>query len=194
MRLFVALDLPEAVKSRLAMISCGLPGARWVPPEQLHLTLRFIGEVDGALLPDIRDGLAESCCEPFSIQLQGVGFFPPRKAPRVLWVGLKKNDSLIRLRNRIESRLKKIGLEPEGRKFAPHITLARLENTPPSRVGRFLEQHSLFSCPLFQVNEFRLYSSVLSAQGAKHFVEQAYPLACQKKEKGSVQSNDCTDP
>lgn len=176
MRLFVAIDLPEAVKEQLTMISCGLPGARWVKPEQLHLTLRFIGEVDGSTFLDIQEGLAEVSCESFPMQLQGIGFFPPRKKPRVIWVGIEKNEQLLRLRNRIESVLVRTGLEPERRKFAPHITLARLNKTPSSKVGRFLEQHNLFISPLFQVNEFRLYSSVINAKGAKHFVEQEYPL------------------
>ena len=176
MRLFVAIDLSEAVKEQLAMISCGLPGARWVKQDLLHLTLRFIGDVDGAVFKDIRDDLAEVSCEPFSIRLQGVGFFPPRKKPRVVWVGLEKNEHLVQLRNRVESVLVGLGLEPEGRKFAPHITLARLNKTPVSRVGRFLEQHSLFITPPFQVNAFRLYSSVLNSKGAKHYVEQEYPL------------------
>ena len=178
MRLFVAIDLPEAVKERLTMISCGLPGARWLKAEQLHLTMRFIGEVDGDRFLDIRDELAEVSCESFPMQLQGVGFFPPRKKPRVVWVGLEKNEQLVRLRNRIESVLVRTGLEPEGRKFAPHITLARLNKTPASKVGRFLEHHSLFISPLFQVNEFRLYSSVLNAGGATHYVEQEYLLNC----------------
>jgi 2'-5' RNA ligase len=177
MRLFVAIDLPEAVKERLSMISCGLPGARWVKPEQLHLTMRFIGEVDGDRFLDIRDELAEVSCESFPMQLQGVGFFPPRKKPRVVWVGLEKNEQLVRLRKRIEAVLVRTGLEPEGRKFAPHITLARLNKTPASKVGRFLEHHSLFISPLFQVNEFRLYSSVLNAGGATHYIEQEYPLS-----------------
>ncbi len=147
-----------------------------MPPEQLHLTLRFIGEVDGDRELDIRDTLAAVHCEPFSMQLQGMGFFPPRKRPRVVWVGVEHNEVLVRLRNRIEARLVETGLEPEGRKFAPHITLARLKHTPATRVARFLEQHSLFFSQPFQVTEFRLYSSVLSAKGARHFVEQEYPL------------------
>ncbi len=176
MRLFVAIDLPECVRERLSMISCGLPGARWVLPEQLHLTLRFIGEVMEDRFPDILNELDAARCEPFSMQLQGVGFFPPRKKPRVVWVGVEKNEQLVRLRNRIESVLVHAGLEPEKRKFAPHITLARLNKTPVTRVAGFLEQHSLFISQAFQVNAFRLYSSVLNARGAKHYIEQEYPL------------------
>ena len=84
MRLFVAIDLPETVKERLAMICCGLPGARWVKPEQLHLTLRFIGEVNGDRFLDIRDNLMEVSSESFPLQLQGVGFFPPHKKPKIV--------------------------------------------------------------------------------------------------------------
>jgi 2'-5' RNA ligase len=176
MRLFVAIDLPEFVQERLSMISCGLPGARWVQPEQLHLTLRFIGEVDGHRFLDIREKLDDVRCESFSMQLQGVGFFPPRKKPRVVWVGVEKNERLISLRNRIESVLVRGNLKPDKRKYAPHITLARLNKTPASRVGRYLEQHCLFISQPFQVNTFRLYSSVLNEKGAKHFIEQEYSL------------------
>ncbi len=178
MRLFIAIDLPESVTERLSIMSCGLPGASWAQPDQMHLTLRFIGEVDGTMFKDIQESLADIRFKPFSIQLQDVGFFPPRKKPRVVWVGLgeESKEQLIRLRNRIESAMVRLGLEPEGRKYAPHITLARLHNTPANRVGRFLEQHSMFIMPPFEVNGFRLYSSVLNARGARHYVEQTYPL------------------
>jgi len=177
MRLFVAIDLPENVKESLARLCCGLPGARWVKPEQLHLTLRFIGEVDGGVFQDILVGLAEVKGESFTIQLDGVGFFPPRGKPRVVWVGLKRSEQLLQLRSRIESRLVALGLEPEGRKFSPHITLARLKNTQPAKVGRFLENHNLFLSSPFSVQEFFLYSSRLGRNGALHRVEAGYFLS-----------------
>ncbi len=177
MRLFVAIDLPEAAQERLSMISCGLPGARWLPSGQHHLTLRFIGEVDSGQELEIREILSTVRAEPFSLQLEGIGFFPPRKKPQVVWVGVAENESLIRLRNRIESTLVAAGCAPDQRKFAPHITLARLKNTPPVRVARYLEAHSMFLLPPFQVETFRLYASVLSPGGAKHFVEQEYGFA-----------------
>jgi 2'-5' RNA ligase len=179
MRLFVAIALPEAVEERLSMISCGLPGARWLSAGQHHLTLRFIGELDSSRFLDVREALAAVRAEPFSLQLQGTGFFPPRKKPQVLWVGVEKNEQLLRLRNRVESVLVAAGLAPEQRKFAPHITLARLKKTPSVRLGRYLEAHSMFFLPPFQVQEFRLYTSVLSPGGAKHFVEQEYDLGGQ---------------
>jgi 2'-5' RNA ligase len=175
-RLFVAIDLPLQVKERLSLLCCGLPGARWVRPEHLHLTLRFIGEVDAMVFQAVRETLVEVQGEPFSLRLGGTGFFPPRGRPRVVWVGIGKNERLRQLRNRIESVLVRAGLEPDGRKFAPHITLARLKNTPSAKVGDFLSRHGFFVTEDFFINEFLLYSSVLSSKGAKHYIEEAYPL------------------
>ena len=176
MRLFVALDIPESVRERLAMLSTGLPGARWLLPEQLHLTLRFIGEVEGGLFLDIREALAEVVCSSFTLRLEGVGFFPPRKKPQVVWAGLSSDEKVRVLRNRIETKLVQVGLEPEKRKFAPHVTLARLHNTPSCKVGEFLERNCLFISPEFTVREFFLCSSVLNPRGARYFVEQEYRL------------------
>jgi 2'-5' RNA ligase len=174
MRLFVAIDLPEAVKDQLATMCCGLPGARWVAPDQLHLTLRFIGEADGGVFTDICEGLSAVQGKSFFMQLDGVGFFPPRGRPRVVWAGVKKSNSLQQLRHRIDSRLAVLGLESEGRKFFPHITLARLKNTPSVKVGRFLENHGLFLSSSFDVRSFHLYSSVLGRKGAIHRREASF--------------------
>ena len=175
-RLFVAVDPPLGIRERLVALCCGLPGARWVEPEQLHLTLRFIGDVDGSMLRPIQEALVEVRAEAFSLQFEGIGFFPPRGNPRVVWVGIRKNEELLRLHNRIESVLVREGLEPEERKYAPHITLARLKNTPASRIGAYLAQHGLFRTEEFRVNEFLLYSSVLNSRGARHYIEEGYPL------------------
>lgn len=176
-RLFTAIDLPEQVKERLAEICYGLPGARWVPPEQLHLTLRFIGEVDGATFRDIREGLATIDLPSFPLQLKGLGCFPPRKTPRVLWVGIDSPPAaLLTLRNRIEKNLVRLGIEPEHRKFAPHITLARLKETPKNRLTNFLAGNGLFNAEPFTVKNFHLYTSSLSAKGAVHTLEASYPL------------------
>lgn len=175
-RLFIALDLPEATKKSLQALSFGIPGAKWVRPEQLHLTVRFIGDVDGGLFHDISDILAEMDHSPFSLELKGVGYFPPRGAPRVLWVGLGKSESLQRLRRKINTRLLQAGLDPEGRKFSPHITLARLKNSPVQKVMNFLAGNNLFSLEPFQVEDFKLYSSTLTPTGAHHKVERVYPL------------------
>ena len=176
-RLFVAVDLPSEIQEELATICFGLPGARWVPAEQLHLTLRFIGEVDGNLFKDIKEMLSSVTTEPFTMRLKGVGHFPPRKRPRVIWVGIEANDPLLRLRGKIESVLVRGGLAPEGRKYSPHITIARLKETPAVKAGNFIAANGLFASPPFTVQEFLLYSSKLTAKGAIHTIEAVYPLA-----------------
>jgi 2'-5' RNA ligase len=176
-RLFVAIDLPESVANRLEKICHGLPGARWVKPEQLHLTLRFIGEVDGGSFADIREILGSIKVDPFTMQLDGVGFFPPRGKPRVIWAGVAKNENLLLLQRKIETTMvRQVGLDPEERKYSPHITLARLNNTPSSRVGRFMEEYGLFLSEPFTVERFLLYSSVLGKKGALHRMEAEYQL------------------
>ena len=176
-RLFIAVDLPERIKANLESMSFGIPGAKWVAPEQQHLTVRFIGEVDGVMFRDIRNILDEVSSAPFSLQLKGVGYFPPRGTPRVLWVGLEKSEPLQLLRKKIDSRLLRVRVAPEGRKFSPHITLARLRNSPVQKIVNFLSGNGLFSQEPFQVEDFKLYSSVLSSKGAYHKVERIYPFA-----------------
>jgi len=175
-RLFIAVDLPDTIKENLETMFFGIPGARWVALDQLHLTVRFIGDVDGTLFHDIINILEEVNIPPFDLQLKGVGHFPPRGAPRVLWVGLDKSGLLQLLRNKIDTTLLKIGLKHEKRKFSPHITLARLKNTHLQKVANFLSGNGLFSQEPFQVDDFKLYSSTLNRKGAIHRVERVYPL------------------
>lgn len=175
-RLFIAIDLPEDINNSLTAISFGLPGARWVAREQIHLTLRFIGEVDGSMFQDILHGLAGILGNPLRLTIRGLGFFPPRGRPRVLWAGLEPSDDLCILKGKIDRRLAELGLAPEGRKFSPHITLARLRDTPRKRLTAFLAGYSGFSLPSFSVNEFHLYSSVLTSAGAIHCQEASYAL------------------
>jgi 2'-5' RNA ligase len=175
-RLFVAIDLPADVKARLLPLCGGLPGARWVDGGQLHLTLRFIGEVDGGVRREIEGALAEVQAASFTLALQGVGHFPPRGQPRVVWVGVEKSSPLNHLHGRVETALAVAGVERDGRKFSPHITLARLTATPATRVGRYLEEFGLFRTEPFPVDEFTLYSSTLTRHGAVHTLEAAYPL------------------
>ncbi|MFH1216219.1 MAG: RNA 2',3'-cyclic phosphodiesterase, partial [Pseudomonadota bacterium] len=170
-RLFAAIDLQPDIAARLQGICYGVPGARWVQAEQMHLTLRFIGEVDGGVFRDIKEGLADVKAPAFSLQVKGLGFFPPRKTPRVLWAGIAPVEQVSGLRNRIENVLLGMGLAPEGRKFSPHITLARLQDTPLARLGRFLAGNGLFATEEFPVFEFHLYSSQLTSKGAFHTLE-----------------------
>lgn len=176
MRLFIAIDLPKMIKDELALISFGLPQARWVKPEQIHLTLRFIGEVDGALFQELKSALELITGTVFPLTLKGLGCFPPRKDPQVLWVGIEKSDELIKLRKRVDSCLFKFGIAPDPRKFSPHVTLARTRKTHLNRITSFLVDHALLRLPEFTVSNFHLYSSTLTAKGALHRHEAEYSL------------------
>lgn len=175
-RLFVALDLPDFVKTELTALCTGLPEVRWTPPEQLHLTLAFIGEVDGNTFLDIREALAEIEAPVFSLSLSGLGFFPPRGAPRVLWAGVAANPALNQMQKKVVSCLHRSGMTLEKRKFSPHITLARLHEAN-SKLERWLAARALLRLGPFPVESFALYSSILGRKGATHILEAEYDLA-----------------
>ncbi len=175
-RLFIAVDLPEQVRESIRAICNDLPEAKWVDLNQLHLTLRFIGEVENGLLLTIREALSGVRGNAFSLTLQGVGCFPQKKSPRVLWVGIDRNDTLNRLACHIEQVLVKIGLEPEQRSFSPHITIARFKDISPHKAADYLAKNSLFKTGSFPVEAFYLYSSTLTPKGAVHRREATYPL------------------
>ena len=176
-RLFVALDLPPAICNRLSGLCQGVSGARWAESPHFHLTLRFIGDVNDVLLRDIEYALAEIAAPSFDMALKGVGYFPPRGPTKILWVGVEVVPALMQVREQIVTAINKIGLKPERRKFAPHITLARFKRgVPAARVTDFLSDHALFRSESFSINEFHLYSSLLRPEGALHRIESSYPL------------------
>ncbi|MEW6271776.1 MAG: RNA 2',3'-cyclic phosphodiesterase [Thermodesulfobacteriota bacterium] len=175
-RLFVSVELPDELKQSLARMCCDVPGARWLEPDEMHLTVRFIGEVDGVVFRDVMDALGDVELAPFELALRGVGHFPPRGEPRVLWAGLERSVELKALHDKIESALVRAGIEPERRKFSPHVTLARLKGTPERAVGSFIAMNGLYRSDPFRVDEFHLYSSRLSAKRAVHRSEAVYPL------------------
>lgn len=175
MRLFTALEIPQEMRARLALLGGGVPGARWVPEDNLHLTLRFIGEVDPRTADDIDAGLAAIASKPFSLALSGLGLFGER-APRVLWAGVERNEALNALAAKIETALQRIGLAPETRKFAPHVTLAKLKNPDKGRLRHFLQAHGGFRTQAFPVTRFVLYSSYIGHDGAEYTPERYYVL------------------
>ena len=175
-RLFVSIELPDDVKHALLRLSGDVPGARWLEPDEMHLTVRFIGEVDGLVYDDVLAALDEVRVAPFELELRGVGHFPPRGEPRILWAGLERSDALRMLHDRVESALVRVGVEAEHRKFSPHVTLARLRGTPPRAVGSFLAMNGLFRTDAFPVREFHLFSSSLGAKRAVHSCEASYAL------------------
>ncbi len=175
-RLFVALDLPEEAAAALDRLCEGLPGIRWAEPEQFHLTLRFVGEVGQGLFYEIGEALANVSHPPFELALKGLGQFPPRGAPHTLWAGVDDPaDALPTLRRRIERVLAECGLEPERRKFVPHVTLGRFKAPPPEeRFASYLFRRNLFRTERFPVSSFALYSSQLRPEGSLHTMEASY--------------------
>jgi 2'-5' RNA ligase len=175
MRLFIALALPDRVAAALALVQSGVPEARWSTREQMHLTLRFIGEVDGREATAVDDALSTISAPCFQLTLKKVGQFGGRN-PSALWAGVEPNDALFHLERKIESALQRAGLPPETRKFTPHVTLARLKGTPRGRVMDYLTDHALFASPPFDVRGFILYSSQLTPNGSVYRAEKAYQL------------------
>ena len=176
-RLFVALDMPPQVNDRLIGLCQGVSGAKWADSAPFHLTLRFIGDTDDGLLQDIQFALAEIAAPAFDLALKGVGFFPPRGPAKILWAGIEEAPPLHRLRDQVVAALDALGLEPERRKFSPHITLARFKRgAAASRVAEFLALNALLKSAPFPVTQFHLYSSLLRPEGALHRIEASYPL------------------
>lgn len=177
-RLFVAIDIPSDIQEDIANICHGAPYAKWIELAQIHLTLQFIGEVDNGKYRAISEALFAVKHPSFSFSLKGVGYFPPRKDPRVLWVGIEKGDEIISLNDKIERALRDIGIELENRKFHPHITIARFKDrVSQSEIAEFLVNNSLFrSNREIPVSAFHLYSSVLQQRGAVHSREVTYSL------------------
>jgi 2'-5' RNA ligase len=179
--LFVSLELPQPVKDQLSVLCNGLPGAMWLDVDQFHLTVRHIGRVDGGVFADVRDALATVKAEPVEIELDGVGFFPPKRHPQSLWVGVRKSEELTRLRSRVDSVLKNCELEPEGRKFSPHVTLAHfsggnVRSDKPNHMAEYLARTSLFKTEPFVVDQFGLYSGARSNHGPIYRLESDYAL------------------
>lgn len=172
-RLFVGLALPESHRRQLSMLSHGIEGARWVDPQNLHITLRFIGEIDEDVAEDIANALDNVTAEPFSVTLKGLGTFG--QPPHALWAGVEDapTGALAALHATIESIVVRQGLEPEHRKFTPHATLARFKKTVNvMRVAQMLEASGDVALEPFDVSGFTLFQSHLTPQGA-HYVSVA---------------------
>ncbi|HTI01824.1 MAG TPA: RNA 2',3'-cyclic phosphodiesterase [Acidisoma sp.] len=177
MRLFVALDLPWPLRERLMQLSTGIPGCRWMPAENLHLTLRFIGEVPNWRAEEIDLALHAIKARNFPLTLSGVGLFEKGGRVTSLWAGIERCPQLDHLQSKVETALQRAGLEPERRRFTPHVTLARLDQPANEKVTRFLQGHSLFRAEPFEVEWFTLFSSQLGKEGSVYTPENDYSLS-----------------
>lgn len=177
MRLFVALDLPWSLRERLANLTHGLAGVRWVPPENHHLTLRFIGEVTRHTAEELDHQLASLRGRAFALELSGVGTMEKAGRVTALWAGVARNPALDHLRGKIETAVQRIGLPAERRRFTPHVTLARLgEAAAEPRLAHWVQAHNLFRAEAVSVEHFTLFSSQLGREQAVYTAEAEYPL------------------
>lgn len=174
-RLFSGIEIPSTVAERLAGLRGGLANARWVEPENYHITLRFIGDVDDVVAEEFASTLRSVSSPAFDLTLNGLGSFGNRK-PRAVWAGVAQNAALTALQRAHERAAQGAGLEPEGRNFHPHVTLARLRSGKAPAVAAWLEEQGGFFCPPFEVSRFVLFSSRASSGGGPYVVEQDYPL------------------
>jgi len=174
-RLFTGLEIPSRVAQSLAMMRGGLPGARWIDPENYHITLRFIGDIDDDLARDIAGLLGRVERPPFDLRIDGLSSFGGRK-PRALVAAVSAIGALMELQAEHERLLQRLGLEPEGRKFTPHVTLARLRDSSSRQVADYLTERGHYRSSSFEVSRFVLFSSRASVGGGPYVVEAAYPF------------------
>jgi RNA 2',3'-cyclic 3'-phosphodiesterase len=176
LRLFVGIGFPPELKLRLSLLRSGVPGAKWVDPGNFHLTLRFIGETGEDIAADIDDALSRLRVRRFTLHIAGTGVFGGGDRPRSLWAGVERTSELVALRDKVEQALFRAGLPPEPRKFAPHVTLARLRNPPLDKLRDYLAAHARFRAEPLPVEGFSLIASFQTKAGSVYEEQADYPL------------------
>ena len=177
MRLFVGIKLPEQHKQTLNRFQNGLPDARWTAPENLHLTLRFIGEIEEPQAEDLHDALMHVSAPAFPLKIAGAGYFASGKRPRTLWAGVENAEAgLDFLQSKIERAAQKSGLEPEGRRFTPHVTLGRVTASPMNRLDAYVADNAALSLPVWTVEYCTRFESTLGKSQASYRALADYPL------------------
>ncbi|MGY8666669.1 RNA 2',3'-cyclic phosphodiesterase [Bradyrhizobium sp. UFLA05-109] len=174
-RLFTGLEIPAEVGQTLSNLRGGLPGARWIDPENYHVTLRFIGDIDGPSANEIASLLFRVDRKPFEVKVQGLTSFGGRK-PRAVVATIAPSKPLMELQAELERMMQRIGLDPEGRKFIPHVTLARLHDASDQDVADYLSLRGYFPSKVFTAERFVLFSSRASTGGGPYVVEDSYDL------------------
>lgn len=173
-RLFVGLRPPPSVRDRLTDLMEGVENARWQDDDQLHLTLRYVGDVETHQADDLAEALGSITFESFDLVIASSGYFERKGVLRTLWAGVKPSEPLVRLQRKVERACQDVGIEPEGRKFLPHITLARL-NTTSGPSHAFLSATSRLSLEPWTVQEFVLFESELHLEGSIYTPIVRYP-------------------
>jgi len=181
LRAFVAIELPASIREALAREQARFrtlsTDARWTRPEGIHLTLKFLGNISAQREAEVKDALGRlERFETFSVRVQGFGFFPNGKSPRVFWAGLEAPPDLARLAAQVESAMERLGFPPEGRPFKPHLTLARFKTSRPQReLERLVAASGKPTLGSFEVSEFFLWESRLLRGGAEYHKVARFP-------------------
>jgi 2'-5' RNA ligase len=175
-RLFTAIEIPEGMRLRLSLLRSPVVGAKWVQPEDMHITLRFAGDIDGRTADDLADLLADVSVPPFTVSIAGCGAFGGRD-PHVLWAGVTASGDLDALYRANERAARAAGLEPDPRDFRPHVTLARMRRARQAEVARFLTENGELRLEPFRVTRFVLLSARPGSGGGPYAVEAEYPLS-----------------
>jgi RNA 2',3'-cyclic 3'-phosphodiesterase len=175
-RLFTGLEIPADIGQTLSNLRGGLPGARWIDPENYHVTLRFIGDIDGISANEIASMLFRVNRKSFEVKLRGLTSFGGKK-PRAVVADIEPSRPLIELQAELERLMQRIGLDPEGRKFTPHVTLARLHDASSRDVADYLSVRGYFPSRVFTADRFVLFSSRASTGGGPYVVEDSYELS-----------------
>ncbi|NSL20429.1 RNA 2',3'-cyclic phosphodiesterase [Agrobacterium tumefaciens] len=174
-RLFIALEIPRNAAMSLSLLRGGLPGARWIDVENYHITLRFIGDIDGRTADEVVDRLDRIDRPEFQLSLNGMGSFGSKK-PHSIWAGVSPSPEMNALQAEVERICQRIGLPPDPRKFMPHVTLARLRSSRLDDVVQYLSGRGNFRTSAFTVGRFVLMSSKESVGGGPYIVEEVFPL------------------
>ena len=174
-RLFTGVEIPSDIGQALAMLRGGLPGARWITPDNYHLTLRFIGDVNDVIAQEVALMLGRVRRASFDLHLQGLTSFGGRR-PRAVVATVAPAQALLEVQAEHERLMQRIGLEPEGRKYTPHVTLARLRDSSSLDVADYLSARGYFRTAPFHISRFVLFSSRASVGGGPYVVEASYPL------------------
>lgn len=176
MRLFIAIDLPENVLEQLQVLIQTIPAGRPARTDQLHLTMFFLGEVGPDVQENLEKELGRIHAERFSLGIHGVGCFPSPARPRILWAGVRDHPSLHQLKKKLDAALVPLGFVPDRRPFHPHLTLSRIKNPKTAGVAPWIQAHQDFQSDEWPVENFHLYSSLLTPKGAVYTKIQTYPL------------------
>ncbi len=177
-RLFVALPVPDEIAAELSALQAGVPDARWVQPENFHITLCFAGEVQGGAMRDFEEELSDAAGPKFTVALSGVEQFSSGRQPRALAAVVQKSERLEHLRQKVSTIARHCGIGIERRKFRPHVTLARFGNGAETghHLAQFMASHAQFRAGPWVAEHFSLYSSRPGRNGSIYTEEAAYHL------------------